>query len=73
MNIYPIAVIGGGSAGTMATLRSVLNNDKTLFFPGSPKNKKRSRAFWVSKIENMRDIFNMPRGLKILMMRPYNG
>ena len=50
--IYPIAVIGGGSAGTMAVLRSVLNNDETLFFPGSPKNRKKSRAFWVAKVEN---------------------
>ena len=51
--VYPICVIGGGSAGTMAVLRSVLNNDETLFFPGTPKDKKRSRDFWVSKVENM--------------------
>ena len=51
--VYPIAVVGGGSAGTMAVLRCVLNNDETLFFPGSPKDRKRSRAFWVSKVENM--------------------
>ena len=53
MKIFDIAVIGGGSAGTMAVLRSVLNNDDCLFFPGSPKNKKKSRAFWVTKVENM--------------------
>ena len=51
--IYPIAVIGGGAAGTMAVLRTVLNNDETLFFPGNAKDKKRSRAFWVRKVENM--------------------
>ncbi|EQC48265.1 pyridine nucleotide-disulfide oxidoreductase [Bacteriovorax sp. BSW11_IV] len=51
--IYPVAVIGGGSAGTMAVLRTVLNNDETLFFPGSPKDKKKSRAFWVAKVDNM--------------------
>ncbi len=51
--VYPICVIGGGSAGTMAVIRSVLNNDETLFFPGTPKDKKRSRDFWVSKVENM--------------------
>lgn len=51
--IYPVCVIGGGSAGVMSVLRTVLNNDECLFFPGSPKNKKKSRAFWVSKIENM--------------------
>lgn len=51
--IYPVAVIGGGSAGSMAVLRTVLNNDETLFFPGSGKDKKRSRGFWVAKVENM--------------------
>lgn len=51
--IYPVAVIGGGSAGVMAALRCVLNNDEVLFFPGAPKDKKKSRAMWVRKIENM--------------------
>ena len=51
--VYSIAVVGGGAAGTMAVLRCVLNNDETLFFPGSPKDRKRSRALWVSKVENM--------------------
>lgn len=53
MKIHDVAVIGGGSAGVMAVLRTVLNNDECLFFPGSPKDKKRSRAFWVTKVENM--------------------
>lgn len=53
MKVHDIAVIGGGAAGTMALLRGVLNNDHCLFFPGSPKHNKKSRAFWVSKIENM--------------------
>lgn len=51
--IYPVCVIGGGSAGVMAVLRTVLNNDECLFFPGSAKDKKKSRAMWVRKIENM--------------------
>ena len=51
--IYPVCVIGGGSAGTMAVLRTVLNNDECLFFPGTPLDKKRSRAMWVRKVENM--------------------
>ena len=33
-SVYPIAVIGGGAAGVMAVLRTVLNNDQCLFFPG---------------------------------------
>lgn len=53
MKVYDVAVIGGGSAGVMAAMRTVLNNDECLFFPGTPKNKKRSRAFWVTAVENM--------------------
>jgi thioredoxin reductase (NADPH) len=53
MKVFDVAVIGGGSAGTMAALRTVLNNDECLFFPGTPKDKKKSRALWVRKIENM--------------------
>lgn len=62
--IYPIAVIGGGSAGTMAVLRSVLNNDETLFFPGTNLDKKRSRALWVSKVENMPAHFGYKKGIE---------
>lgn len=62
--IYPVCVIGGGSAGTMAALRSVLNNDETLFFPGNAKHKKRSRAFWVSKVENMPAHLEYKKGIE---------
>ncbi len=51
--IYDIAIIGSGAAGMMAALRGVLNNDKVLMLGGSPKDKKRSRAQWVSRVENM--------------------
>lgn len=62
--IYPVAVIGGGSAGTMAVLRTVLNNDETLFFPGTPKDKKRSRALWVTKVENMPGHIKYTKGIE---------
>lgn len=62
--IYPVCVIGGGSAGTMAVLRTVLNNDECLFFPGSPKDKKRSRDLWVRKIENIPGHFDYKRGIQ---------
>lgn len=64
MKIYPVCVIGGGSAGTMAALRTVLNNDECLFFPGSPKNKKKSRALWVKKIENIPGHYQYSRGIE---------
>lgn len=63
MKVHQVAVIGGGSAGVMATLRVVLNNDECLFFPGSPKDKKKSRAFWVSKVENMPAHLNYKKGI----------
>ena len=64
MKIHDVAVIGGGSAGAMAALRVVLNNDECLFFPGSPKDKKRSRAFWVTKVENMPGHLDYKKGIE---------
>ena len=63
-HLYPVCVIGGGSAGTMAVLRTILNNDECLFFPGSPKDKKRSRALWVRKVENIPAHFQYKRGIE---------
>ena len=62
--VYPVCVIGGGAAGTMAVLRTVLNNDECLFFPGSPRDKKRSRGMWVKKVENMPAHFDFKRGVE---------
>ncbi len=62
--IYPVAIVGGGSAGTMATLRSVLNNDETLFFPGTAQDKKRSRALWVARVENVPGHLNYKKGIE---------
>lgn len=62
--IFPVCVIGGGSAGVMSVLRTVLNNDDCLFFPGSPKDKKKSRALWVRKVENMPAHLQYRRGIE---------
>jgi thioredoxin reductase (NADPH) len=62
--IYDVAIIGGGSAGTMAALRSVLNNDETILFPGTGKDKKRSRAMWVTKVENMPGHLEYKKGIE---------
>jgi thioredoxin reductase (NADPH) len=62
--IYEIAVIGGGAAGVMSVLRGVLNNDEVLFFPGSAKDKKRSRGFWVAKVENMPGYQGYKKGIE---------
>lgn len=58
-----IAVIGGGSGGVMAALRGALNNDQVILFPGSPKHRKKSRAFWVSKVENMPGHLQYKKGI----------
>ncbi len=63
MKIYDVAVIGGGSAGVMSAIRTVLNNDECLFFPGSPLHKKRSRAFWVTGVENMPAHLSFKKGI----------
>ena len=63
-NQQTIAVIGGGSAGIMAALRCVLNNDQVLLFPGSGKDKKRSRAFWVTKVENIPGFAHYKKGIE---------
>lgn len=64
MKVFDVAVIGGGSAGTMAALRTVLNNDECLFFSGTPKDKKKSRALWVRKVENMPAHLGYKRGIE---------
>ena len=64
MKIYDVAVIGGGSAGVMAALRTVLNNDECLFFPGTTKHKKKSRAFWVTSVENMPAHLHYKKGIE---------
>lgn len=48
----------------MAALRTVLNNDECLFFPGSAKDKKKSRALWVRKVENMPAHLQYKRGIE---------
>lgn len=52
-DIHDIAIIGAGAAGMMAALRGVLNNDKILMLGGTSKDKKRSRAQWVGKVDNI--------------------
>jgi thioredoxin reductase (NADPH) len=64
VKIYDIAVIGGGSAGVMATIRSVLNNDECILFPGTSKHKKHSRAFWVTSVENMPAHLHYKKGIE---------
>lgn len=60
---YEIAIIGAGAAGVMAALRGVLNNDQVILFTGSPKDKKKSRAQWVRKVENIPGFQNLEKGI----------
>lgn len=63
MKVFDIAVIGGGAAGVMAALRGVLNNDDVALFTGNAKAKKKSRAQWVSKVENMPGYHDYKKGI----------
>lgn len=63
MSQFDIAVVGGGAAGIMAALRGVLNNDNVALFTGNAKAKKKSRAQWVSKVENMPGYHEYKKGI----------
>lgn len=62
--IYSVAIIGGGAAGVMALNRSVLNNLDTVFFSGNAKTRKKSRALWVKKVENMPGFLEFSKGIE---------
>ena len=51
--VFDVAVVGGGSAGSMAYLRSVLNFDDTVWFLGDADTARRARATWVFEVENI--------------------
>lgn len=50
---FEIAVVGGGAAGTMAALRAVLNGRRVVFYTGDVDARRRSRAQWVSDVQNV--------------------
>lgn len=60
---YDIAIIGAGAAGMMAALRGVLNNDRVLMIGGAAREKKRSRAQWVRKVENIPGFMSYKKGV----------
>ena len=62
--VYPIAIIGGGAAGMMALLRSILNNDEVLFFPGHQKVFKKSRDLWINRVENIPTFATFKKGIQ---------
>ncbi len=65
-NIYPIAIIGSGAAGTMAAKRATLNNRDTLLFTGVKKTMKKGRGYWVRKVENIPSLANYTRAINQL-------
>ena len=60
-SVFDIAVIGVGGAGQMAMLRAVLNHLKTVVFLGDSKTTKKSRATWVSDVDNIPGMFDKKR------------
>lgn len=61
--IYPVAVIGAGAAGTMATLRSVLNHHEVLLFTGAEHERRTSRGNWVRTVDNIPGLSKYTRAL----------
>lgn len=59
--IYDVAVIGAGAAGQMAMLRAVLNNLDTVIFLGDAQTARRSRATWVTEVDNVPGLFDKKR------------
>lgn len=59
--IHDIAIIGGGAAGQMAALRSVLNHTSTLWFLGDANTNRKGRAQWVSSVDNIPGFFETKR------------
>lgn len=63
MKRFEVAVVGSGAAGAMGALRSVLNNLDTVVFMGSASTKKKARATWVGRVENMPVLFDSPKAI----------
>lgn len=61
--LYPLAIIGAGASGIMATKRAILNNDKVLLFLGAKKQLKNSRGTWVKKIESIPGLEHYDRAI----------
>lgn len=61
--VYDVAIVGGGAAGSMGALRAVLNNLNTVAFLGGAQSKKKARATWVGKVENMPALFDYPKAI----------
>ncbi|MBS0655811.1 MAG: NAD(P)/FAD-dependent oxidoreductase, partial [Verrucomicrobia bacterium] len=61
--VYPVAIIGAGAGGTMATERAILNNREVLLFTGAKPEKKRSRGHWVRAVHNIPGLTKYTRAL----------
>ena len=61
--MFSIAIVGGGAAGMMSLLRGALNNDTCLYFTGDKNTRRKSREFWVSKVENMPGHYQYKKGI----------
>lgn len=53
MDIFDIAVVGAGGAGTMAFLRGVLNRDRSVLITGDAETTRKGRATWVAEVDNI--------------------
>lgn len=56
--IFDVAVIGAGGAGQMGMLRSTLNHLNTIVFLGDSETTRKSRATWVTSVNNIPGMFD---------------
>ena len=59
--LFDVAIIGAGGAGTMAYLRTVLNGDRSLFITGDAESKRKGRATWVFEVDNIPGMHDVKR------------
>ena len=59
--IFDLAVVGAGGAGTMAYLRGVLNGNRAALFTGDADSKRKGRATWVVEVDNIPGMHDLNR------------
>lgn len=59
--IFDLAVVGAGGAGTMAYLRGVLNANRCALFTGDADSKRKGRATWVLEVDNIPGMHDLER------------
>jgi len=63
--MFDMAVVGGGGAGTMAFLRGVLNSNRSVLFAGDASTLRRARATWCPEITEVAASHGLPAPIEL--------